>query len=135
MTAQKVQHLVEQQQHRGLGLLKNARDRLRPRWRRLRRRPKRRNTLLPGELSCDVYPRVLAPFAGVPGISHKDSDLRLRHAGDTSASQQLLNTRIVVRGCTVLRQVVQRGKRMSLAATKLRNQREDRSGIVRFPRE
>src|SRR5882672_539190 len=135
MTTQKVQHLVEQQQYRGLGLLKNSCDRLRPRGRCLRCCPERCNTLLPGELSCDVYPRVLAPFARVPGISHKDSDLRLRHAGDTSVSQQILNTRVFVCGRTVLRQVVQRRKRMSLAATKLRNKRENRRSIVCFSRE
>ena len=135
VAVQVVQHLIEEQEHRRAGRLEDPRDGVGAGRRGLRRGTKRLDALVARELAGDVDPRRLAPRLRVPGVAHEHGDLRLGHRTDARFAHQVGDPVVAGYGVTVLRQVVQRGERVRLAAAELGDEREHRRRVVGSPGE
>jgi hypothetical protein len=125
----------EEQEHRPARGLEHSRDRLRSRRRRHRGRAKFGDTRVARELSRDVDPRRFAPRLRVPGIAHEYRHLGSGHRGQAGAAHEIGDACVSGDGIAVSGQVVERRQRVRLAAAELGDERQDRRGVVRAPRQ
>jgi hypothetical protein len=93
------------------------------------------HALLAGELPRDVDPRGWVLCRGVPGISDEHRDPRLWGGRQSCLSNQSSDALVLCALVRAVHQVVERGKRMSLAAAELGQQCHHGCGVLRLTRE
>jgi hypothetical protein len=134
MAVEEVEHLVEEKQRRPARCLDDRSDRLSSRGRRFRLLSEGIDAAIARELSCNVNPRCLATGFGIPGIADDDRDLGRGNLGKAGFGKQALNIWVAGDFLAVAGEMIKRRECMGLAATELRDEREDGRRILRLRR-
>ena len=135
MTVDEVEHLVEEDQHRGVRSREDPTQGLGAGGRLLRGLPELRHSLFTGHLPGEVDPGCLAPLLGIPGVSDEDAHLGLGCFREPGLPQQTSHPLQLAHPPPGRGDVVERGEGVRLAAAELGDERHHRRRIGRFSRQ
>ena len=133
MAVDEVQHLVEQQQHRGIRDGEHPGEGFRSRRRGLGGAAERFHALRARQLPRQIDPRILAALGGIPRIADEDADAGSWHLRHARLAQQARDARQFGRLRPGAGDVVQRRERVRLAAAELGDEGEHRRRVRRLP--